>query len=140
VQSRRELPAWLWVHARAAVHAATTAVRIMALARRGPFDEVLERLRAGPAFRGPLADPLVHARVVSRLLPVLPPWRMGVCMKRSLVLLHLWSRCGLAPRLHLGFRPPAGGRWDGHAWLSTGDPSIDALWPAPEGFIEAFDL
>jgi len=132
--------AGLLPHLRAAGYLCVAASRLTTLARKLPFDEVLVRLREGRKFLGPLADPLVHARVVNRLLPLLPPWRMGVCMKRSLLLLHLWSRCGLAPRLHLGFRPSTEGPWDGHAWLSTGDPSIDALWPAPEGFTGAFEL
>ncbi len=85
---------------------------------RLPFDRLIEELRKGKPFTGALADPGLHLRVVFRLSPLLPPWPMGGCMKRSLLLLHLWSRCGLAPSLHLGL-PPLGEGLLGHAWLTA---------------------
>jgi len=108
--------------------------------RRGgrlPFDRLVEELREGRPFRGALADPELHLRVVSRLLPALPPWGMGRCMKRSLLLLHLWSRCGLAPCLHLGVAPLGEGLL-GHAWLTAeaGGRSLQA--GSSEGEREAF--
>jgi hypothetical protein len=39
-------------------------------------------------------------------------------MKRSLLLLDLWSRCGLRPRLHLGLRGGGYPGRRGHAWLT----------------------
>jgi hypothetical protein len=102
-----------------------------------PFDRLVEEQRTGAPLKGALADPLLHLRVVSRLLPVLPPRRMGRCMKRSLLLLHLWSRCGLAPCLHLGV---AGGEAGvrGHAWLTAekGGHTLEA--GSSDGRSEAF--
>jgi hypothetical protein len=79
---------------------------------------MVEELRKGKPFRGALADPDLHLRVVSRLLAALPPRQMGRCMKRSLLLVHLWSRCGLAPCLHLGVARLGEGLL-GHAWLTA---------------------
>lgn len=48
-------------------------------------------------------------------------------MKRSLVLLEVWSRCGVEARLHLGLRREAAGVWEGHAWLAAeGDAPVEA--------------
>lgn len=85
---------------------------------RQAFDDTVASLRRGRPFSGRLADPLVHLRVVGRLTRWLPPRAMGPCLKRSLILLHLWSRCGLEPTLHLGFAGAAE-RWQGHAWLTA---------------------
>ncbi len=91
-------------------------LRVLYLEPRLPFDELVERLRCARRFPAFLADPALHARVVGRLLRFLPPRGMGGCTKRSLLLLHLWTGCGLEPRLHLGILP--GGQ--GHAWVSAG--------------------
>ena len=40
-------------------------------------------------------------------------------MKRSLILLHLWSRCGLEPELHLGVRRDPTEVFQAHAWVSA---------------------
>ena len=85
---------------------------------RLPFDRLVEELRKGRPFEHALADPDLHLRVVCRLLPLLPPRPMGRCMKRSLLLLDLWSRCGLEPCLHLGVAPLGEGLL-GHAWLTA---------------------
>ncbi len=61
--------------------------------------------------------PELLARMTERLLPWLPPWRMGRCVKRSLILLHLWSRCGIPVRLHIGIHPSQ--PYYGHVWLSV---------------------
>jgi hypothetical protein len=57
------------------------------------------------------------------LLPVLPPCGAGRCLKRSLLLLDLWSRAGLAPSLHLGVRGDGKTR-GGHAWVETARPDF----------------
>ena len=106
-----------WRLARAVAAAYLAGWRV----RRGgglPFDRLVDELRQGRPFAGPLADPDLHLRVVGRLLPLLPPRQMGPCMKRSLLLLNLWSRCGLAPCLHLGAAPLGEGLL-GHAWLTA---------------------
>ncbi len=98
--------------------------------------ELPDRLRAVPLFRAPwLRRPADLDGVVARLLPWLPPRRTGRCLKRSLLLLDLWSRCGLAPRLHLGVRLPGEGFLEGHAWVTTGDADLD-LRTGPEGHEE----
>jgi hypothetical protein len=104
---------------------------------RLPFDRLVEELRSGAPLTGALADPQLHLRVVSRLLPVLPPWRMGRCMKRSLLLLHLWSRCGLAPCLYLGVARGGGGL-QGHAWLTAEADGRTLGAGSSEGRAEAF--
>jgi hypothetical protein len=108
-----------WLHARATVAAVLAAGRVARTTRALPLDRAVAALRRGRPFTGALSDPDVHQRVVGVLLPALPPYRAGECLKRSLILLHLWSRCGLEARLHLGARPPASGALDGHAWLTT---------------------
>lgn len=110
------LRTWLFVRAVGAAVGAAWQVRRRAF--RLPFDQLVEELRGGAPLDGALADPQLHLRVVSRLLPMLPPRRMGPCMKRSLLLLHLWSRCGLAPCLHLGVARGGDGM-KGHAWLTA---------------------
>jgi hypothetical protein len=106
---------------------------------RLPFDRLVEELRKGEPFAGALADPDLHLRVVSRLLPVLPPWPMGRCMKRSLVLLNLWSRCGLLPCLHLGVAPLGEGLL-GHAWLTAEADGRVLQAGSSEGQREAFSF
>jgi hypothetical protein len=64
---------------------------------------------------------------VNRLLSFVPPVGFGRCLKRSLLLLDLWGRCGLRPTLHLGVRHPAEDDPNAHAWietLSSLDPSL----------------
>jgi hypothetical protein len=118
-------------------------------------------MRAVPPFGIPiLARPEWLLATLDRLLPLLPPWRYGRCLKRSLLLLDLWARCGLRPRLHLGVRREGEGRHDAHAWVTvdradgaeirlaaTGPESIAAqaagkLPPATssQGYPEAFVL
>ncbi|MBZ5587166.1 MAG: lasso peptide biosynthesis protein [Acidobacteriia bacterium] len=92
------------------------------------FDRSVTRLRQARRLPRMLADPVVHARVVGRLEPILPSWGMGCCMKRSLLPVHLWSRCGLDPQLHLGVR--AGHR--GHAWVTKSRLATAPQEPAAE--------
>ena len=91
----------------------------------------------GKPFKGALADPNLHLRVVSRLLTGLPPPHMGRCMKRSLLLLHLWSRCGLAPCLHLGVARLGEGLL-GHAWLTAESGGRTLRAGSSDGQREAF--
>lgn len=82
-----------------------TARRVHRLHRRLRLDELADALREVAPFRlAYLRRPRWLAGVVDRILPWLPPRSYGPCLKRSLYLLDLWSRCGLAPELHLGMR------------------------------------
>ena len=102
------------------------AGRVWASHRRLDLDEQVERLRSAPAFRlrWLARRPLWLAGCVERLLPLLPPWGHGPCLKRCLHLLDLWSRCGLDPELRLGVQGEAAFR-EGHAWVvSRRDPAI----------------
>jgi hypothetical protein len=94
------------------------AWRIASSARRLGFDALLAGLRARSAHPLPswLARPERLAETVEKLLPVLPPRSYGLCLRRSLILLELWSRCGL--KLHLGFRLTSPDR-AGHAWITA---------------------
>jgi hypothetical protein len=108
--------------------------------RRLPLEELAARLRQVPPFRlGRLRDPSWVLACLDRLLPVLPPRRYGLCMRRSLLLLDLWARCGLAPRLHLGVRRGDQGVHEGHAWVTAS--AVDGT-PGPatsaQGYPEAF--
>lgn len=123
-----------------AVRVALSAGWLVRSRFRLPFDRVVAELRTGAPLRGALADPLLHLRVVNRLLPLLPPFGMGRCMKRSLLLLHLWSRCGLVPSLHLGVgHLPSAGR-SSHAWLTAGVPGGEVMAGASDGHAEVVAL
>ena len=89
-----------------------------------------------------LHNPAWLAASVDRWLVVLPPFGYGRCLKRSLLLLDLWSRCGLDPVLHLGTRrvdgatgtdPADGSGRRFHAWLTTSD---GGPWTASQGHVE----
>lgn len=116
------------------------ALRLARLGRQRGFDRTIATLRAGRRFPAALADPLAHLRVVNRLLPVLPPYRMGRCLKRSLLLVALWSRCGVDVRLHLGFRPAPQGPWEGHAWITCDSFDVPEPLSSSNGHLEAFVL
>lgn len=123
------------------------SVRTAWLQSRLPLDELAVRLRSAPRFALPLlARPDWLLASLDRLLPLLPPRGYGRCLKRSLLLLDLWSRCGLRPRLHLAAPVArAAGRREGHAWVTV-EPASAAAAPAlalgtsSEGFPEAFVL
>lgn len=107
------------------------AWRVARALRQTPIDQLPDRLRAVPLFAAPpfaapwLRRPADLDAVAARLLPLLPPYGAGRCLKRSLLLLDLWARCGLAPRLHLGARRPGEGALAAHAWVTTGVPALD---------------
>lgn len=81
------------------------------------------QLRRGKPLPASIADPRMLAGMVNALLPVLPPYGTGRCYRRSLILLNLWSRCGLVPVVHLGVRPARHKPVEGHVWLTA--PGIE---------------
>jgi hypothetical protein len=92
------------------------SARVFVLERRLSLPELVARLRrTAPDFLVEI-DPLVVLGVTEALLTFLPPFGAGRCVKRSLLLLDLWSRAGLAPSFHLGIRAAAR---NGHAWVTT---------------------
>jgi Transglutaminase-like superfamily len=111
--------------------------------RRLQLDALVDRLRGVPPLaHEPLANPQWLLATLDRVCGLLPPWRYGRCLKRSLLLLDLWSRCGLCPRLHLGVRREGETRYQGHAWVTV-EPLADADAPtalatATLGYQEAF--
>jgi hypothetical protein len=121
---------------------ARAAARVCWYERRLPLEELAARLRAVPAWAAgaAAADPYWLLASVDRLLPLLPPWRYGRCMRRSLLLLDLWARCGLRPRLHLGVRRAEEERYASHAWVTT---TLVSGGPGPatsaDGYLEAFE-
>ena len=111
------------------------SLRTWWLYRRLPLDEACNALAQGRRLPRPLRDPDGYSRVVNRLIRWLPPYNLGPCIKRSLLLLDLWSRCGLEPRFHLGVRTKDEQR-DGHAWVTVdGRPDLSA---GEEDYAEAF--
>jgi hypothetical protein len=97
-----------------------TGWRVARLERRLGLGALIDELRG--ARRRPLpawlARPEWLAGTLERLLGVVPPRRYGRCLRRALILLELWSRCGLEPTIHLGFRLRTPER-DGHAWITA---------------------
>ena len=112
---------------------ARAAVRVSFYRRRRSLPELVSSLRSTP--RGNPCDPRLALAVLERLLPVLPPYGVGRCVKRSLLLLDLWSRAGLAPSFHLGLRGAAGDR-GGHAWITTREGAFETY--RPPDIVEAF--
>lgn len=95
------------------------ALRVGWLEPRTSLDELASRLRDRRPER-PSWDLALASGVAERLLPLLPPYGAGRCVKRSLLLLDLWSRAGLDPRLHVGFRGNRLSGSGGHLWVTTG--------------------
>jgi hypothetical protein len=112
---------------------ARAAVRVSFCQRRRSLPELVSHLRSTP--RASSGDPRLALAVLERLLPVLPPYGAGRCVKRSLFLLDLWSRAGLTPSFHLGLRGAAGDR-AGHAWITTAEGAFETY--RPPDVIEAF--
>ncbi|HEV8629554.1 MAG TPA: lasso peptide biosynthesis protein [Thermoanaerobaculia bacterium] len=120
------------------------ALRCAWLERQLTLEDLVARLRETPPFAvRALRRPEWLLATLDRVLPLLPPWHYGACLKRSLLLLDLWSRCELKPALHLGVRRDgASDRHRAHAWVTV------AAWPAgtvapatsSEGYPEAFSL
>jgi hypothetical protein len=113
----------------------SASIRTWWLYRRLPFDEACRALTETEPLPVPVRDPAGCRRLVNGLLPLLPPRGLRPCLKRSLLLLDLWSRCGLAPSLHLGMRRSADRR-EGHAWVTVaGRPDLCAC---ETGYVDAF--
>ncbi len=109
------------------------ALRLVWLDRRHDLRELADRLRAVAPWRPSyLANPRYLDGSVSRLLALLPPRRYGPCLKRSLLLLDLWSRCGLDPRIHIGTLKHEDERRF-HAWVSVPGSDVPA---EPSGYVE----
>jgi hypothetical protein len=98
--------------------------RVSRWERRLPVDRLAVRLRAVTPFRSRRLRerPEWLLACLDRLLPMLPPRGYGVCLKRSLLLLDLWSRCGLDVRLHLGVRRAGESAHEAHAWVTAARP------------------
>lgn len=123
------------------------AVRTLYWTRRRSLDLAVEHLRSVPPFRWPyLRRPHWLCASVDRMLPLVPLRGFGPCLKRSLLLLDLWGRCELEPRLHLGIRAPSlGSSWspgrrsaEGHAWISSAvDPAVST---SDQGYASGFSF
>jgi hypothetical protein len=111
--------------------------------RRLTLEQLAERLRTVAPFRTPWLRrrPEWLLASVERLLPLLPPRRYGACLRRSLLLLDLWSRCGLEVRLHLGVRRAGESAREAHAWVTTEAPRGGReVATSSLGYPEAFQL
>lgn len=113
------------------------ALRVGWLEPRTNLDELVSRLRDRRPERLSW-DLRLASGVAERLLPFLPPYGAGRCVKRSLLLLDLWSRAGLEPRLHLGIRGNrlSGRRSGGHLWVTSG--SDDYRTAEPPDIVECW--
>ncbi len=127
----RELPAKVAFFVAALPAVLRAALRLYRLNRRHGLQELADRLRAvEPWGASYLANPRYLDASVSRLVRVLPPRRFGPCIKRSFLLLDLWSRCGLEPRIHIGTQKRDGERHF-HAWVTV--PEAEKQMP---GYVE----
>ncbi len=111
------------------------ALRVNRYCRRLPLDELIERIRRVPVLPESLRRPEVFVALVNYWYRWLPPRGFRPCLKRSYLLLDLWSRCGLEPKFHLGIRTGEGAR-DGHAWLTV--EGFDEGCDAGDGYEETF--
>lgn len=123
---------------RAALAVPWVLAAAFAVARRFerlPLDELAGFLCREMTLPKPVRDPRLLSAVAWKLHPWLPPHRMGPCLKRSLILIRLWSGCGLRPRLHLGVRKTRADTLF-HAWVSVdGHPELTA---GDSGYAEVF--
>lgn len=105
------------------------ALRLAWLNRRCDLDQLADQLRAVRPWRGSyLAHPRYLRGSAQRLLSWLPPRGFGPCLKHSFLLLDLWSRCGLEPKIHIGTLKN-GEEHHFHAWVTlpeTREPHLDA--------------
>lgn len=114
-------------------------LRLNLLARRNDLEELAQRMASVRPWRlRLLSEPHNLSACVYRLASHLPPGEFGPCLKRSLLLLDLWSRCGLEPRIHLGGATAGAGRHGFHAWVSVSDddeasrpPGYAEIWSYP---------
>ena len=93
------------------------ATRVAWYEPRSALPELVAALR-----RAPRSSLVVDARIVDgvleRLLPLLPPFGAGRCVKRALTQLDLYARAGQEPRFHVGFLGSGAAR-RGHVWTTT---------------------
>ncbi len=128
----RELPAKAAFFVAALPAVVRAALRLHLLNRRCGLRELADRLRAvEPWGASYLANPRYLDASVSRLVRLLPPRRFGPCIKRSFLLLDLWSRCGLEPRIHIGTRKKSDGERHFHAWVT-----VSGIEPQRSKFVE----
>ncbi len=116
------------------------SLRLSRLDRHHGLEELAERMaRVRPWRLAWLSNPHHLDACVRRFAGFLPPRRLGSCLKRSLLLLDLWSRCGLHPRIHLGVASTGDGH-SFHAWVSVpgkealsepAKPKYAELWSSP---------
>ena len=123
----------VWLVSRLLVLVAS--VRISWLCRRLPLDQLVERIRRVPVLPESFRKPEVFQEVVNRWYGRLPPRNLRSCLKRSYLLLDLWTRCGLRPEFHLGVRTVAGAK-NGHAWLTV--EGFDGGGAIEDGYEDAF--
>ncbi len=115
----RELPAKAAFFVVALPVVLRAALRLAWLNKRCNLQQLADRLRSvEPWDASYLANPHYLDASVSRLVRLLPPRRFGPCIKRSFLLLDLWSRCGLEPRIHIG-TCKEDGEHRFHAWVTV---------------------
>ncbi len=124
----------LLTHLHALFSVLATSIRLRRIERDTEFDELVAVLRSGRVFPGWARDPKPYARLTNRLLRWLPPRDVGPCYKSSLILLHLWTRCGLEPELHLGVRRSEENPFEGHAWITATLRNGDVLATRSSGY------
>jgi len=99
---------------------ARASLRLIRLDRYHDLEELAERMARVRSWRNTwLSNPRYLDACVQRFASRLPPLCFGPCLKRSLLLLDLWSRCGLSPRIHLGAAKSDDGAHSFHAWVSV---------------------
>ena len=84
------------------------SVRIAWISRKLPLDRLVDSIRQVPVLPEQFRRPEVFQAFVNRWYRWLPPRGLRSCLKRSYLLLDLWSRCGLEPEFHLGVRKADG--------------------------------
>ena len=111
------------------------ALRVVWFNGKLPLDRLVETLRTTRELPPRLRRPEAFQGIVNRRYRWLPPYDLRACLKRSYLLLDLWSRCGLEPQFHIGLRK-IDGEPDGHAWVSA--DGLDGGEMSSEGYKEAF--
>lgn len=87
---------------------------------RQALPEVLRALRGTPRRRNAVPGPDDHARLAGAVVRTLEPLPLDSrCLMRSLVLLALLSRRGVAGALVIAARPGETDSLDAHAWIEV---------------------
>ncbi len=143
VEVQRRLLVMLKISDARALIVATGAVvlagfRVARKEKRLGFDEMIEVLRsARPVIS---CEPRAAGKVIGRLLRWIPPRGMGRCMKRSVILLHLWTSENLEVRIHLGAAADPEGKARGHAWLTVNDSELERYCGDSGGWVEICEI